>query len=214
MNLVTYLPVMGPFIGVVVGWTLNEFSFRFKDSMAVKRTLSKTITYLTILHDDVSALGRTLRRLKSNIGSTEAYELERIRLVERNLFSSDAINQQFDICVQEVASLSSLDAIELHQVKDILEEYKKINLTASSNNQSIYKNMLLNLELAYNTSEQKLDGIALRLARRHSLITWFQLKRRQRDNQKKIELAEPNQQEWFEKMMEESGKREADKGVS
>ncbi|MDK9717393.1 MAG: hypothetical protein OEL57_05725 [Trichlorobacter sp.] len=173
-----------PIVGVLVGWLLNTITNHSKFRVEQKMHSGKALTYLMIIHSQLSILNKHLERLKDLVDSWEEYEPLRAHQVQKHFLASEDLLKNVEVAFVELSGVNPILADKLIGMKNVLEKYRSSKLSQSSKSTEIYIQLLSAQEAVNELLEKKLLNEIYWLAVKYDLVTWFRvlLKYRTRKN--------------------------------
>lgn len=164
-----------PLVGVLIGWVLNTISNHSKFRVEQKIHTGKALTYLMIIHDQLSQMNKHLEKLKDLANSWEEYEPMRVSQLNKHFLESDEMLKNIDDAFIELAGVNPLLADKLITIKHTLVKLRSNKLLESSKIQSVYIKLLSAQETVNELLEVKLKSEIKWLAFNYGLATWVRV---------------------------------------
>lgn len=164
-----------PVVGVLVGWVLNTVTSHSKFRVEQKIHSGKALTYLMIIHDQLSILNFHLEKLKDVVNSWEEYEPLRARQVQKHFLASDDLLKNVENAFVELSGVNPILANRLVSIKHVMLKYRNSKLSESSKTTDIYIRLLSAQEAVNELLEQDILKEIHWLAFRFDVITWCRI---------------------------------------
>jgi len=161
-----------PVIGVLVGWLLNTITNHSKFRVEQKMHSGKALTYLMIIHSQLSILNKHLEGLKDLVDSWEEYEPLRARQVQKHFLASEDLLKNVEVAFVELSGVNPILADKLIGMKNVLAKYRSSKLSQSSKSTKIYIRLLSAQETVNELLEKELLKEIHWLAFKYDLVTW------------------------------------------
>lgn len=131
-----------PLVGVLLGWVLNTISNHSKYRIEQKLRSGKALTYLMIVHGQLSLMNRHLDKIKEMTSSWKAYETLRANQVDKHLLASEDLQNNIESAFIELSGVNPLLAHKLIGIKQLLAKYRAIQMGRSSKSVEVYLHLL------------------------------------------------------------------------
>lgn len=167
-----------PILGVAIGWLLNTASAYSKYRLGYKIHSGKALAYLLIIQDQLAQINNNLEKLKDHVKSWGEFESLREYKMRRHFLAADELSQNVENAFIELAGYDPLFANHLLSIKNALAFHRTIKMSETVKLQEAYIEMLSSWETVMLLTEKVIHDDMMRLARQHSLVTWFKVRKR------------------------------------
>lgn len=165
-----------PLIGVLIGWLLNTVTNYSKFRVEQKLHRGRALTYLILIHDQLSLMNKHLEDMKDLVDSWKDYEPLRASQVKKHLFASEELQKNVENAFIELSGVDPLLSDKLISMKQALVKFRSINLEKSSKiGGNVYIHLLSSQEVVNELLEKEVKKEIYWLAFRYSVITWVRV---------------------------------------
>jgi len=170
-------PVYLSLAGVVIGWVLNECSALLRTRSADKRAIGLALVRILRLESQMRNLTDTFEALKDLSEDWKEYETLRQHAVSRYIESAEVLAKQANEAVPIVAAISPISAMRLETLYQNRSFAKEVKFSASTSDRDTYIRNLSAMEAADEIAANELQGLALKIARKHGVLSWFRVRK-------------------------------------
>ncbi len=180
------LALIGPLLGVVIGWGLKEISEMIRTRREDRKVIGKALADLLEIRHRVVAIPHAMKEITNRLGFPPEFQAV-IGVFLSKIAPIEAISKRYDDSVNLIAAADPLLAFRL-RYKDIASALvEQLRMSAVGQPASAPDWIKVETMLLGNIGPE-LDKVVLELAWLHSVWTWFKTRRRLR---RPIEVSGP-----------------------
>jgi hypothetical protein len=172
MDVKDYLPLAG----VLLGWSLSEFSALVKRSIERRRALGKAVAVVYFLCIEMIQLKGLQEHLKRMDQDMETYEELRRASIEKHTTSDPEFIKKIELSIDSLAEFYPVKAYELKAIVTRYELLKKRSLEIFTSAREGYIIELSDYERRILVCEYKLERLLRYVAFRQSAWTWLKIR--------------------------------------
>jgi hypothetical protein len=171
------LNTLTPYIGVALGWFLNELSHVFRSRRDDRRAISRALTDLLDIRHSVFGLRHFIDKYLERLKASENDRRAVLSFVNRLVPDVEGIHKRYDEAVDVISSFDPLLGFELRakdSVGPLISQMNSIVALLDQTTKPIWPKIE---EELLKLIEPRFDETILRLARGKSWITWVAVRR-------------------------------------